>query len=564
MPKRKDITLANLSPQQVKLLTAIRRKYHDEWGQWLEKLMWSFSDAEGRPKRGRVRLVKKIDELRGYVKMIGNLIDLLMSNRAISDRQMTELFGAIREVKGRIVEMLQVAEKDKKIQKDMDELQEETGISFEGMEETHKLASRQMKALGKAPRKEARFPVPEPLKQMGAGIGRGIETALLGPFAPLVEQATGTIKGFVREFKERKARKGASRLAAGLGGTPKEIQELESGLLREQRPSPFKRGAMPGGVDRGIPGREEPSRENAIARGMGGTAGVRAVSGSLFEFFDSLAFKAKWTKRLLEAVTGMSDEKFGEGKIPVADKGMSGIKGWFKTITAGAIGGSLVALKAKILALGKVVASFAAKFGWLLLLKGGEPEPVAKAHEEKTTKALAKGVRPPGVSPLMWDEDLLYQMRKARGVKAANPGAEIRVRAGELAPHQPTDIGIRLAAQDLYERGGITERQRDVAITEADSIRKFQMERAGVKKTPTVVPEETIGEVVQSVKVVEGEAQKKLSELLHQDNEELITSIKKMTAVYEKQKEIAIGESGEDSEYDIDPLLRSISEGGLF
>ena len=664
MPKRKNITLANLSPQQVKLLTAIHRKYHDEWGQWLEKLMWSFSDKQGNPREGREEFVENIDMLRGYVKMIGRLIDRLISKYAISDSEMTELFGAIREVKERIAEMVQIAKKDREIQQDMDEVQEETGVSFEGIEETHKLASRQMKALGKAPRKESRFPVPESLKQLGAGIGRGIETALLGPFAPLVEQATGTIRGFVREFKERKARKGASRLAAGLGGNPEETQKLESGLLREQRQSPFMRGAMPGGIGREEPSREEP-RENVVAGGMGkSSVGVRAASGSLFEFFDSLAFEAKWTKQLLEAVTNIAGVE--PGKELSGRRLSSRIQG----AISGAIGFALAGLKvALVVAVGAAIGT--AIGNWLGDKKIGE-----KTVDEHVTGFFDSTRKWWGESPSNVNK---------RYDKEESPRGNVAQRMGELSQAGYGDLSDaelrRFAADDLERRGIITYDEKMNAYATATRIKQFQKKREaggklgqldskesvgpkkhtlsevdkvqsyeliktsggqlsykesterpvvgasvgglgakksieqpeqkipvgvanfkewvtasdkvgveagglGHKETPeqveqsedkapigisdfkerlkSTVQEETIGEIALNAKAIEGAKDKELLELLHQDNEEVITSMKKMITAYEKQKEVAIGESGEDVDFDVDPLLRSVSEGGLF
>ena len=201
-------------------------------------------------------------------------------------------------------------------------------------------------------------------KQMTSGLGK----SFLGPFGGMIGQIGQGIDYFKKrnETLKQKAFVEATMTGGRKSGAEAELrheylhgeQEVPKekakksgwenifGGNKQREKDEYYRSSMFGG---GFGKREkEQSSGFGEARGMGGAGFARAGSvggGSLFDFFNVGAYKAKWTKELLEAVTG---KKMGVEKVQKSEglagmlKGLLPMLGPILAVLGATIGGWII------------------------------------------------------------------------------------------------------------------------------------------------------------------------------------------------------------------------------
>ena len=186
---------------------------------------------------------------------------------------------------------------------------------------------------------------PEALQALG-GIGAGLGTAVLGPYAHVAGIAARGITGVVKGIQERRVTKRKARLAGALGkvqGAPPEevIADIQKAMAEG---APVGSVFGEAGLTAGYPGeirkprrrRVRPAREvtapagfarapvsvGAAVAGTLGTPTMRGGSGRMpmqmaampiMYFFDKLAHKARWTRDMLRLQKMSAKSAKGDG-----------------------------------------------------------------------------------------------------------------------------------------------------------------------------------------------------------------------------------------------------------
>lgn len=200
------------------------------------------------------------------------------------------------------------------IQKRLVEIEEETGISPKALSITEEIVRRGVK-VEKAGRREARKgafrrAMPRTMA-LGAELGKGVAAAALGPLYPIAEMLGVPIKeafGFGRKaFRRSRERKLGEQLEPMARGYPTE--ELERGAA-------LRRAGLPvlevSGVSRRGP-----------------------ITIPLREFFDKEAYRAKWTKELLQKIKDLGKVRGRDREGGLSMLGLSGLTEKFAGLGAG-------------------------------------------------------------------------------------------------------------------------------------------------------------------------------------------------------------------------------------
>jgi hypothetical protein len=221
------------------------------------------------------------------------------------------------------------AEESQPLKEEIEKTEEETGISPESLNITKEMIHRGARIERKRARRRA-VPLARRMSRtfgLGAELGKGLGVAALGPFYPIAEMLGGPLreifglgKGMLRRKEERGLRKLLRPQALGYegrGARPRALGYPEEGLrrgarLREVLPSIFPLAP-----------------------------GIRRVTEPLWQFFDKEAYRAKWTKELLQRIKELGRVQKEKGGGGLLDNLAIGIKGALAAIGITTIAGGL-------------------------------------------------------------------------------------------------------------------------------------------------------------------------------------------------------------------------------
>ena len=264
------------------------------------------------------------------------LIDSILEGGVVGKKDVDKLLLLIDNINIDRDHFLQKASEVRAFSDRIARVAEETGISIEDLNITRDIAARVGMQTRKAQREgvtsSLRKTMPE-MFRLGGGVARGVGTALVGPFAPLLgPMAAGVFglgKGLVRGIQRRREVGLAEQLRPVAGGISSAFGERISRARGQE-------SVVTGALSRAT------GQEPIIGRRRSQEDLVRP----LMYFFDRKAYRAKWTKELL-------------GKIKNLEGGKGGLGGLFGGLFGG-LAGKLKSLLPIIGALGKIGALGAA------------------------------------------------------------------------------------------------------------------------------------------------------------------------------------------------------------
>jgi hypothetical protein len=220
---------------------------------------------------------------------------------------------------------------------------------LEDLAELHRLARKRVAEI-KPPGKLQniagliRAGAPELMETVG-GIGAGLGTAILGPYAHVAGIATRGIVGVAKGIRERSIAQKRGRLAGAVGRargeTPEEVVQDIQRAMAEGTPigkyfgQGLTPGAAPGGIRVPREKRAPAARPVGVGAAVAGTLGegigfggggrphMQVAAMPIWYFFDKLAHRAKWTRDMLmlqkKAAAGGK-----EGGLDISDMILSG------------------------------------------------------------------------------------------------------------------------------------------------------------------------------------------------------------------------------------------------
>jgi hypothetical protein len=220
---------------------------------------------------------------------------------------------------------VQRAEEDRDLKERIEQTEEETGVSPEALGITEKAIRRGARIERKRARRGAlprarRMPR---TRELGAELGKGLGVAALGPFYPIAEMLSGPLQDIF-----------------GLGRGM--LRRREERRLRESfRPTgyPEKRGMRLGEILPKVFGYPEERRVGPKVFGYPEERRVGPQAEPLWQFFNKEAYRAKWTKELLQRIKEMGRARREEGGL-LGNLAM-GIKGALAAIGITTIAGGL-------------------------------------------------------------------------------------------------------------------------------------------------------------------------------------------------------------------------------
>jgi hypothetical protein len=335
-----------------------------------------------------------------------------------------------------------------------------------------------------------------------SGAGKAILGGSLGFAAPLAETAISSVSGIYKRYRERKLSLERQAIIGAIAPVnaqnPEGFAKMHRGLFG------LGKADVPTNVGSGYmadpAGRRALGGGDAYARsGVGGMVRsgwlAKEIGAGLFAFFSIQAYRAKWTKELIESISGISKNK---------DKGTKGGKGLFETIWDGiwgiikVIGAGILSLFTRgwPLLLGVAIAIFAWKLGRWLDKKFDLGKPIADAGKGEVT-GWGK------LSPAVWAMALgwkYYSSDTPRQAAKLNPRMkrQMELQRQGLSPrdaasvawaeskgvHIDTDRGTDTTLESLAQHGLIQEGGNRMS-SYADSYSSVFKPQAPVTSVPS-------------------------------------------------------------------------------
>jgi len=305
--------------QTAYLLDVVEQKYGKDYYAFLDKLRFEYIDLKHLPEVGKVAT-----ELASQISSISRMIGVLRGKGGefAKPEQIDALFDLMKNADDNFSYLLDKAESTAAFKERLSKVEKETGMSLENIVKTNKIVKSRMENLSKS--KTFAGKVVSGIGAGAAGIG-GLAVGMLGmiaPLAPIAELALLSGRGIgkmVRRAKEARIAKKEHALAEGLtlkeSFSPESVAKTYEGLKSNP---PYLRDTY-GGYGRTKYGYDDYTKATGAGRreaagGMGPegrTAGEAAVSsGALSDgltmFFMKPAYKAGWTRDVLNALNKMS------------------------------------------------------------------------------------------------------------------------------------------------------------------------------------------------------------------------------------------------------------------
>ncbi len=285
-------------------LRALRRKYSVDVHEFLREL------AEANESKNVTSAQRAIVEAMQMATSIPTLIDKLLADNGIraTPEEIDLLFFNVTQMEQRVVELQEEYQRVSAFRERVNKVSAKTGVNLAGVSRVHQVAKGRLGApvvpagsLGERARKAA----PGAYGAV-SGIGQGILSATLGPFAGMARLAYGAGSGMYKYFREKKIERskwdiaealstGKERTSVGLRGMYDYLSGTRPGLsevIREQ----YKAGPRAEGRER--------------MAGPSFTTGQRfAPAASLFAFFNKDAYVAKWTRDVTDSLHKLIGKK---------------------------------------------------------------------------------------------------------------------------------------------------------------------------------------------------------------------------------------------------------------
>lgn len=278
-----------------RVLSALSAKLSRDYMGFFGTLVKTYSRGEQK---------KKLDSTVTLVKKSIMLLDNMISMNQVSKKDVQNLIIYIEEINQSRDEFLYQAEQNKSLEAKMQKVSEGTGILPEDLNVTKQIVQKGASAVQKRT-KEGVIPfikraMPGTLA-LGGELGKGLATALLGPFVPaagmlgtLAKGAWGVGSG-IRERRRLGQEEKLSRQLAPMSGAlqTSTFKQLARGRAEHPLASSFT------GVSQRRPTSRRQSKEEMVL--------------PLTYFFDKKAHKTKWTKELLNRFKSL-EKKLGQSR----------------------------------------------------------------------------------------------------------------------------------------------------------------------------------------------------------------------------------------------------------
>jgi len=320
--QRPDVTFTRESANVIRTL---RAKYATDYQLFFRKMMQVYA-PKGKTYaelQGGLYLTAKI--IRGFDAMLGT------TGRPATDAEIDTLFQNVEELELQMQYFQRMYAKSVKFRREAKKLEAMSGVNLSNMAGVSGMVDQELRELGLQGEKPQDFlkkHAPE-LYEMGTGVGRFALQSMLGPFYEM-----GTM-----------AWRGVTGIAGGLRG--RQIARRRTELGRRFSPLGMDLGEdMMGGMGRGrTAGGGRGIKDIFGMAGLGGgmTSKAGDIGGAtvagMAGFFDTEAYRSRWTKEVLQLLKNMSGGPGGGtgwlsqlGKlVPVLEivaVALAGIGGW--------------------------------------------------------------------------------------------------------------------------------------------------------------------------------------------------------------------------------------------
>ena len=339
-----------------KVIMAIRNKFKTLYPMFI-------SQIEMKDAKVRTNLYK---DLRTEMKRAAELCDLMLGERGriATQDEIKEFVQISKSIDGAVQHLTEIIGKNKKLRKIVTEVENQTSMSVEGIKRATKVFSENIEK--KQGRHGGLLQSSNDLIYAASGLlegdmnpggkmsgASGFLGLALGPLAPLAKFGLNGAYSVRKKIKERK--RAREILGGEIGLTAKELG-IDAGSLDSFRRSRnmgdpignkignpmmnntvenlFKQyGVNPGFIGEGAAKQPRATRQGGInipfpnvSPAGSGRGGSDEILGALNQFYSFGAFRAPYTKKMLELL-----EKSGGGKVGA---GMGGISGVIPAITS--------------------------------------------------------------------------------------------------------------------------------------------------------------------------------------------------------------------------------------
>jgi hypothetical protein len=237
--------------------------------------------------------------------------------------QSRQLIAEFTDLSHEVMMIEKESAKSKELRKILQQVERETGMTFKTLSVESKIMGSKMgKMIGDKPESKGKFGFikdhfASELDKM-KDFGSTMSDALLGPFSPLVKGGFGAARSAFRAIRDwrigKRAKKLGARRSATIRGTSDD--DLEG---RDPGGTTVGESASQNDLQEGWSLAEQTGPQPRDKRGRftkkPGKAELEAAALPIWYFFDHLAYKARWTKRVIELLE--KNVKSGEKSMPL-------------------------------------------------------------------------------------------------------------------------------------------------------------------------------------------------------------------------------------------------------
>jgi hypothetical protein len=270
-----NLSVTGVDKTSMYQLDALYTKYTRDYLQFFKEISGMYS--RGDEKKSADAAVQAVEKIR-------SLLSSVLKTGTITAEDSKTLFALVDEIEDRKDSFVRKMETNKSLAEKIDRVEKTVGVSPEDLNVTREISKRAI-SQARATTKEGTlsFLKRTAPKTVSAAqdLGRGIATGALGPFSPLLTGAKELFsvgRGVASKIQGRRAAKQQSKLRP----------VFTRGVDRFDTPhAAYTRPPSAGSTEHRMRSRGHPKE-----------------SSSLMTFFDKGAYKAAWTKELLEVTKG--------------------------------------------------------------------------------------------------------------------------------------------------------------------------------------------------------------------------------------------------------------------
>lgn len=250
-----------------RILDILYSKYSNEYTVFFKHLLNKYSKGDTK---------KRISETIQLINKVKSLIEDMMLSGKVNKNQEKELYEIIDKIEYNKNNFIKLMDDTESFRKKINDVVETTGISIDQLNITKKVVKRRIRTGGRLGGKSLTFGglFSKTSKNIG-NVLEGVKVAATGPFYPLFNIAEGIIGDIANDF----GKSGSNLINKSSGGSINHGKSLRTGIIGDSR-----------------------QRNN----------NYEVIS--LFSFFNEKAYKAKWTKELIERIRKIQSSNFGAGR----------------------------------------------------------------------------------------------------------------------------------------------------------------------------------------------------------------------------------------------------------